>query len=163
MTANEFEEEACRIRGMLENTAKGILGNSYDAQDSVQEAMLKLWTMHEELRCPMAKLAQVITRNICIDRIRRRHVTVDAENAGLHDKPESDDTQEQIDIMMKILETLPAMQQIIMRLRHLEGMTISEISQMTGSSEPAVRQALCRARQAVRIKMDAATATRRKR
>ena len=52
--------------------------------------------------------------------------------------------------VMQIIDTLPTLQQTIMRLRHVEGMEMSEIATLTGSSEVAVRKALSRARQAVR-------------
>ena len=54
--------------------------------------------------------------------------------------------------MMKVIETLPDMQQTILRLRHMEGMDSKEIANLTGSTEVAVRKALSRARQAVRDK-----------
>ena len=43
------------------------------------------------------------------------------------------------------------MQQTILRLRHIEGMEMSDIAEMTGSNEVALRKVLSRARQAVRL------------
>ena len=53
--------------------------------------------------------------------------------------------------MMNIVEQLPPMQQTILRLRHIEGMTMADIAAITGTNEVALRKALSRARQAVRL------------
>lgn len=45
---------------------------------------------------------------------------------------------------------LPDKQQTVLQLRHMEGMGMADIAELTGSSEVAVRKALSRARQAVR-------------
>ena len=46
--------------------------------------------------------------------------------------------------------TLPAAQQVVLRLRHIDGMPMDEIARLTGVSEAAVRKQLSRARMAVR-------------
>ncbi len=51
---------------------------------------------------------------------------------------------------MGIIESLPSLQQTILRLRHMEGMEMKDIAEIIGSSEVALRKALSRARQAVR-------------
>ena len=51
---------------------------------------------------------------------------------------------------MKVIDTLPAAQQVVLRLRHIDGMPMADIARLTGSSEAAVRKTLSRARMAVR-------------
>ena len=63
----------------------------------------------------------------------------------------TDSTGENLDRLMAIVESLPSMQQTILRLRHIEGMEMSDIAEMTGSNEVALRKVLSRARQAVRL------------
>ena len=53
--------------------------------------------------------------------------------------------------ILSVIEGLPPLQQTILRLRHMEGMELRDIAALTGSSEVAVRKALSRARQAVRL------------
>ena len=65
---------------------------------------------------------------------------------------QADGDDERIERMMAVVSTLPDLQQTILRLRHLEGMEMNEIADLTGSSEVAIRKALSRARQAVRQK-----------
>ena len=148
MTQEEFKEEAQRLRPRLMLTARRYLGDD-DAEDTVQDALLRLWQMVGELRQPLDALALRLTRNLCIDQVRRRKPTV-----MLTDSDGTDETgdDERIERMMAVVSTLPDLQQTVLRLRHLEGMEMNEIADLTGSSEVAIRKALSRARQAVRLK-----------
>ena len=149
MTQEEFKEEAQRLRPRLMLTACRYLGDD-DAEDTVQDALLRLWQMVGELRQPLDALALRLTRNLCIDQVRRRKPTVMLTDSGGTDLADGDD--ERIERMMAVVSTLPDLQQTILRLRHLEGMEMNEIADLTGSSEVAIRKALSRARQAVRQK-----------
>lgn len=149
MTQEEFKEEAQRLRPRLMLTARRYLSDD-DAEDTVQDALLRLWQMVGELRQPLDALALRLTRNLCIDQVRRRKPTVMLTDSGGTDLADGDD--ERIERMMNVVSTLPDLQQTILRLRHLEGMEMNEIADLTGSSEVAVRKALSRARQAVRQK-----------
>lgn len=149
MTQEEFKEEAQRLRPRLMLTARRYLGDD-DAEDTVQDALLRLWQMVGELRQPLDALALRLTRNLCIDQVRRRKLTVMLTDSGGTDLADGDD--ERIERMMAVVSTLPDLQQTILRLRHLEGMEMNEIADLTGSSEVAIRKALSRARQAVRQK-----------
>ena len=149
MTQEEFKEEAQRLRPRLMLTARRYLGDD-DAEDTVQDALLRLWQMVGELWQPFDALALRLTRNLCIDKVRRRKPTVMLTDSGGTDQADGDD--ERIERMMAVVSTLPDLQQTILRLRHLEGMEMNEIADLTGSSEVAIRKALSRARQAVRQK-----------
>ena len=149
MTQEEFKEEAQRLRPRLMLTARRYLGDD-DAEDTVQDALLRLWQMVGELRQPLDALALRLTRNLCIDQVRRRKPTVMLTDSNGTDLADGDD--ERIERMMAVVSTLPDLQQTILRLRHLEGMEMNEIADLTGSSEVAIRKALSRARQAVRQK-----------
>ena len=50
---------------------------------------------------------------------------------------------------IKVVNSLPGLQQNILRLRHMDGMSMEEIAKLIGSNEVAVRKALSRARMAV--------------
>ncbi len=146
MTQEDFKEEAQRLRPRLMLTARRYLGDD-DAEDTVQDALLRLWQMVGELRLPFDALALRLTRNLCIDKIRRKKPTVLLTDSSGTDDVDND---ERIERMMAVVSTLPDLQQTILRLRHLEGMEMNEIAELTGSSEVAIRKALSRARQAVR-------------
>ena len=151
MTQEEYKEEAQRLRPHLMEVARRYLDND-DAEDTVQDALMRLWQMVDSLRMPIDALARVLTRNLCIDKVRRRHTTIaidDASRLSTDSDPESD---ERIERLMKVIATLPSLQQTILRLRHMEGMEMHQIAELIGSNEVAIRKALSRARQAVREK-----------
>jgi RNA polymerase sigma-70 factor (ECF subfamily) len=158
MTQEEFREEALRVRPQLLQVARRYLGDDDDAQDVVQDALLRLWQMVGDIRLPMAPLASRLTRNLCIDRLRRQRsflaipaaeTLAYSHSGGAADgSPASSDPR--LDRMLAIIETLPSLQQTILRLRHIEGMEMKDIAELIGTNEVAIRKALSRARQAVR-------------
>ena len=150
MTTETFRQEAQRMRTTLVRLAAGILRDSDEAEDVVQDVLLRLWQMREQLQMPVEPLAKVLTRNRCIDLIRRKKPAAELTTAVFQE--EDQPQRERIERMMKVIESLPDLQQTILRLRHMEGMDLKEIAELTGSTEVAVRKALSRARQAVRDK-----------
>ena len=149
MTQEQFKDEAQRLRPRLMELARRYLGDD-DAEDTVQDTLLRLWQMVDDLRQPIDALALRLTRNLCIDQLRRqRPASLNAFNGS--SETDTPDDDERIKRMMSVIATLPSLQQTILRLRHLEGMEMKEIAALTGSNETAIRKALSRARQAVRI------------
>ena len=150
MTTEEFEHEAGLLRPMLVATAARMLGSDSRAEDAAQETLAKLWMMRGELRSPMAALARAVVRNLCVDNIRRRRavtVPLSEEQRGMTVPDASDDVLEHV---MAVVGRLPAAQQIVLRLRHIDGMATADIARLTGASEASVRKTLSRARMAVR-------------
>ena len=146
MTLEEFQEETRRVRPMLTRVAQQYLRDGDEAEDTVQDVLLRLWQMLDELRPPFEPLARRLVRNFAIDKLRRKKPTMTLTDMGVVDDEPPDDLVEKT---MRIVETLPEMQQVILRLRHMEGMEMREIAQLTGSTEVAVRKVLSRARKAV--------------
>lgn len=153
MTVEEYKEEAKHLRRRLFVAASKILGDEDDADDVVQDTLLKLWLMCEEVSPPLAPLALVIVRNLSIDRLRRKRPDCGIESVDVGDTESAGAEEcERIERMMTVVESLPGMQQTVLRLRHMQGMEMSEIAELLGCSEVAVRKALSRARMAVRDK-----------
>ena len=81
-----------------------------------------------------------------------------AKNGVLRDDVDIGDSHvenvehQRIERMMKIIDTLPTMQQTILRMRHMQGMEFKDIARLVGSEESTVRKALSRARMAVKDK-----------
>ena len=147
MTQEEYKEEARRLRPRLLLTARRYLCED-DAEDTVQDVLLRLWQMVDQLHRPIDALATVLVRNFCVDRLRRERPSLAlTANSDQADETESD---ERIERIMAMIDALPTLQQTILRLRHMEDMGIEEIAELTGSSEVAIRKALSRARQTLR-------------
>ena len=132
MTDSEFKTEAKRIRQLMINTARQYLSDFDEAEDIVQDILLKLWQMRDELRSPLNSFASVLVRNHCVDILRRRPVTISVSDV-FYDEPSVED--ERLEHILSIMNTLPTMQQI---------------AELIGSNEVAVRKALSRARKAIK-------------
>lgn len=66
---------------MLHRVAYRMLGDSADAEDVAQEALLRLWATADRWRPGQAGIAAWLTRvavNLCLDRLRRRRFSSDA-------------------------------------------------------------------------------------
>lgn len=159
MTAEDFEQEAATLRTPLTVVALHYLHSQEDAEDIVQDVLVRLWRMVGELHPPMAPLAKVLTRNLCVDRIRRQSkatiVEMDADGKGkaLRETLCTEAHHPEQDTALRLqqaMEQLTPKQQLVVQLRHTEGMSTADMARLTGDSEAALRQTLCRARQAMR-------------
>ena len=149
MTIEEYQQEVKRIRPGLCRTAIRYLGEA-DGEDAVEVTLVRLWQMADDLRTPFNALAQTLLRNHCIDVLRRRHITVALDG---HDIAVDEEQDQRVETMMKLIKLLPPMQQMVLQLRHINGMEMAQVAQLTGMKEPAVRKGLSRARQALRTMM----------
>ena len=151
MTTEAFQQQAGELRKQLVSIAHKYMGNTDEAEDIAQDAIVKLWLMREQLTLPIAGMASIVTRNLCIDALRKKHQTIDI--AQLPDEADFSDDGEQIEQMLKVIDSLPSTQRTILRMRHLQGMEMREIALVLGSTEVAVRKTLSRARKVVRNRL----------
>lgn len=86
MTTETFKQEAQRIRTALVRQAFGILHDSDEAEDVVQDVLLRLWQMRDQLQMPVEPLAKVLTRNRCIDLIRRKKPAAELSIANFQEE-----------------------------------------------------------------------------
>jgi RNA polymerase sigma factor (sigma-70 family) len=151
MTTDEFKQQAEGLRLQLISVAQKYLGTTDEAEDIVQDTMVKLWLMREQLVSPISAFACMVTRNLCIDYLRRKHPTVDITQLSYED--DLSDDGEQIEQMLRIIDSLPSTQRTILQMHHLQGMKTKEIAIVLGSTEVAVRKTLSRARSMVRKRL----------
>ena len=128
-----------------------------EAEDVVQEVLLKLWFLRERLESyrSIDALAMVITRHLCLNRKRERHLEKVPLEEGRtiigEDSPEWMIIQEErMGEILKLIAGLPDLQQAVLRMKHVEGFEVEEIARLTGSNPIAVRTNLSRARKKVR-------------
>lgn len=147
MNIDELFDNTEEVRPRLIAIARKIVGNDDDAEDIVQDALLRLWQVKEEVR-NAESMAKIITRNLSIDYVRRRHITVDIDESNLETDSTSNN-DEQIQRIMNLINKLPTMQQMVIRLRHIDGLKMADIAKITGTTEQAVRQSISRARRTI--------------
>ena len=157
------ESDATRIFGehrrLLIAVAYRILGSVSDAEDVVQEGWLR-WRKVDpaEVADPRSFLVRVTTR-LAIDRLRRVKArresyigpSLPEPFLASHDVAEDVALAESVSMaMLVVLETLSPLESAVFVLREAFGMPYSEIAEILGRSEVAVRQLARRARDHVR-------------
>ena len=143
-------DEVKAVRPTLLSVARGILGSDEEAEDVVQDAMLRLWQLRDEPIMNVRGFTRVVVRNLALSKVRRKREMVDIGRADIaYDDETESERNEQIDRMMTLVDALPTMQQTVLRMRHMQEMTMTDIASIIGTSEAAVRQSLSRARRSI--------------
>ena len=157
MSDCQFKAEILPIRDKLFHIAQKILAEEQEAEDAVQEVLLKLWHMRDSLNKydNTAAFATTVTKNHCIDRLKMIRRT-DSLDDTYHSRAGTDNPYLQLErknteeVLQQIIENLPSLQQAIIRMKDMEEYEVDEIAEITGTKVEAVRVNLSRARKKVR-------------
>lgn len=152
-----FNQLINSLRPKMYRFALAFIGRTDEADDVVQDVGVKLWERREELGSlhSVEAYAMRAVKNRCLDYVRSPHRKTDelAENIHLPHEQTPHKSLEQADMaafVRKRIEQLPVQQQMIIRLRDIEGYELEEIAVMLEMNEGAVRTGLSRARQKMR-------------
>jgi RNA polymerase sigma-70 factor, ECF subfamily len=136
--------------------ARRVLGNTADAEDVAQEAMLRVWTNAPRWQ-PLALFRTWFRRvvvNLCLDR-KRRAQWVDLEAVGEIVDPaanagEQVERGERDELVRAAIGKLPARQRAAIVLTYSEGLSNAEVADALGTSVSAVETLLVRGKQNLR-------------
>ena len=152
MTQKEFTHIADEMRRKAVSVAQAFGFGQEDAEDVAQDAMLKLWCLHEEMRdAGQLRASVAITvRHVCIDRWRTTHHHAEMEGSmpvvdedSLYDRLEYAELEQW---MEEQIGQLPSTSGIILRMRQLEHRELKEIAEILGIRQTSVSTLLSRAR-----------------
>lgn len=155
MEIHEFIHSVERLRGDLLRQARRLLDSEDDAEDAVQETLMKLWIMKERIlnADKMRNMATVVCRNVSLNILRDARLSVPIETAEvitLQGNPQLLlEEQESRQKLKRSIETLTDKQRAILRMRNVENMTYADIAKIIGSSESSVRGMISKARLAL--------------
>ena len=158
MTQREFEAVAAELRQLALAMALALVRNATAAEDVTQDAMLKLWAVHDELRdeAHARRLARMAARQIAIDTLRHRQRTSalivpmmdnDRTEPTGHDSPQNRMEMEEDERWLKHrMASLPTREMQVMEMRQGEGKTNEEIARIMGITPASVGTMLSAAR-----------------
>jgi RNA polymerase sigma factor, sigma-70 family len=157
MSQERFKAEILPIRERLFRIAQRILVEEQEAEDAVQEVLLKLWHTRDSLDKydSPAAFATTVTKNHCLDRLKIKN-RQDSLDESYYSRAGTDNPYLQLErknteeILQKIIENLPALQQAIIKMKDVDEYEVEEIAEITGTKVEAVRVNLSRARKKVR-------------
>ncbi|MDD6131636.1 MAG: sigma-70 family RNA polymerase sigma factor [Bacteroidales bacterium] len=147
-----------RLRYRLHRIASGILGDSDDADDALQDAFCRLWAHRERIKTAGEAEAMSVTtvHNVCIDFVRRNSrspmVGIDESRDTIDDNADDALQREHIldDVQRIIAQNLSPQQRIVLDLREVQGLSFEAIAEMLSMQPAAVRMTLSRARKTIR-------------
>jgi RNA polymerase sigma-70 factor (ECF subfamily) len=150
------------------NVAYRMMGNSEDANDLVQEALIRIFKSIKNFKEQSSFSTWVyrIVTNVCLDELRRRKnkftISID-EDIQLEDgnvkrqiesegptPEESLESKEIQDIVTKAIEELSNEHKKVIVLRDIQGFSYDEISDIMKCPEGTVKSRINRARKALR-------------
>jgi RNA polymerase sigma-70 factor (ECF subfamily) len=134
-----------------------IVGNAADAEDVVQDTMLKVWTHRGQWQHGRAKFSTWLYRvvsNRCIDfRRKPRTENVDAVPEVADKQPDASsviERNEVTDLLEAAMQRLPEQQRIAVILSYHENMSNGDIAEVMDTTVSAVESLLKRGRQQLR-------------
>jgi len=146
------------FKDKLYRFALNIVGNTFDAEDIMQELMIKIWNRMDQFNEIDNKEAwcMTVTRNMAIDKTRNKKTNVQ-DISDYHHLKDADDTpdkklelEERFGSIMELVNQLPDKQKMIIHLRDVEGYSYQEIADMTETTLDFVKVSLHRARKTLK-------------
>lgn len=140
-----------RFESSLFNYAHGILQNTFDAQEVVQDAMMRahkaLTRQYDEARCAALALRPWLfrtVRNLCLNKRRSKVRSLEQPLEEFDDGrigPFVTDLEkrEEVDLLRRAIALLPVDARELILLRFMEEMSYGEIARTLGGSEASLR------------------------
>ena len=153
MNKEEFCTLAKQMRADILALSRRFLREENEAEDNVQDTLLRLWTIREQLdevRSVQA-LTYAICKNLCISKLRKRRIypmelSEEIRLISEHDSGWMLEEKENAQWLEDNIAGLPFSQMQILRMSQQDGLENNEIAEVLGISEVTVRTALCKAR-----------------
>ena len=156
-----FRNDVLPLKNELFRLALRITLNRAEAEDIVQDTLIKVWNRREEWNAidSIEAFSLTVCRNLSLDRIRKKGNDNDSlEDVKAAEPLASSNPQDRmiqtdkVRLIRQIVDGLPEKQRSCMQLRDFEGKTYKEIAGVLGISEEQVKVNIFRARQTVKQK-----------
>ena len=153
-----FRDDVLPLKDRLYRLALRITLNPAEAEDAVQDTLIRVWEHREEWEQidSIEAYAHTICRNIALDmagKAGRGNVQLNEDSSMFNVQCSmfnDFDQKERLSLVRKIMDTLPEVQRSIMELRDIEGKTYQEIGNILKLTESQVKVYLHRARTSIR-------------
>ena len=161
MNKISFRNDILPLKNELYRLALRITLNPAEAEDVVQETMIKVWNRRDQWDeiDSIEAFCLTICRNLSLDKMKKMTNQSQSLSEGEHDTPDhsySSNPEEQavqqdrITLVRRLISELPEKQRCVMQLRDFEGKSYKEIADIMAISEEQVKVNIFRARQAIR-------------
>ena len=153
-----FRDDILPVKDKLFRLALRITFDRAEAEDVVQDTMIRVWNKREEWTQfgSIEAYCLTVAKNLAIDRSQKK----EAQNVELTPEMEEESeasgpydqliNKERMSIIHRLINELPEKQRLIMQLRDIEGESYKEIAKILNLTEEQVKVNLFRARQKVK-------------
>lgn len=151
MTSSDFEKLIIQQKDKLFRFAMSILRNTDDAQDAVQEVVLRIWQNKRSLDNSRNLESYCLNtlKNYCLDCLRKEKYKSEFQNSWQRNDVFSKQEFENIDLVKKLqeeLKLLPTHQRMAVELKDFQGYEYEEISEILNQNINSVRANVSRGR-----------------
>ena len=157
-----FQTDILPLKNNLYRMALRITMNAAEAEDVVQETMMKVWNRRDQWEQieSIEAFCLTICRNLSLDKVRRMDnqtqsldAAYDPKDLGVSSNPEEQAIQsDRIRLVRQMISQLPEKQRSCMQLRDMEGKSYKDIATILDITEEQVKVNIFRARQTIREK-----------
>lgn len=155
MNQTEFARLLLPLKQKIYCFALSIVGNSDEAEDVTQDLYEKLWQRRDSLDGlnNIEGFVMSSVRNLSIDHIRSRRLHRDKLAEVKSDQRNASwpsETFDMVEIVSRVIGSLPERQRQVIHLRDVEGYEIEQIATIMELEQTNVRVILSRARRLVK-------------
>jgi RNA polymerase sigma-70 factor (ECF subfamily) len=157
-----FQNDILPLKNELFRLALRITQNRAEAEDIVQDTMLKIWNRRDDWSQidNIEAFCLTICRNLALDRQKR----MDNQTDDIGEQPETVDNsyvsnpeeqavqRDRVQLVRRLIDLLPEKQRSCMQLRDIEGKSYRDIAEIMNITEQQVKVNIFRARQTVKDK-----------
>lgn len=155
-----FRNDILPLKNKLFRLALRITLDSAEAEDIVQDTLIRVWNKRDEWHSLDSVEAYCLTvaRNLAIDRSQRKEAQNVSFTPEVQEMPDSMtpekklEEKEQLNLIHRLVNGLPEKQRTAIQLRDIEGKSYKEIAEILGATEEQVKVNLFRARQKIKQK-----------
>ena len=154
-----FRNDVLPLKNKLFRLALRITLNREEAEDVVQDTLMKVWNSRDKWQQleSIEAYSLTIARNLSLDRIKKMdnyNGSLDEEQVERQDQASTPSERmilkDKLDIVRKIIDELPEKQRSCLQLRDIEGKAYKEIANILSITEEQVKVNIFRARQTVK-------------
>ena len=153
-----FRNDILPLKDKLFRLALRITLDRVEAEDVVQDTMIRVWNKRDEWQQfeSVEAYCLIVAKNLAIDRSQKKdaqnveltpEMAEEADTSGPYDRLVNN---ERMKIIHRLIDELPEKQRLIMQLRDIEGESYKDIAKVLQLTEEQVKVNLFRARQKVK-------------
>lgn len=154
----EFNKLYKNYRKLMFGIAYDILKNEQDAEDAVQDAFFRIAENLDKIAdedSPQARnFAAVITRNVCFNVLRKRHIEDDIDETDVQSDMSAEDeflAAQGVETLEKALLSLPEKYRDILYLTVYEELKLYEAAELLGITYENAKSRIKRARKKISV------------